>query len=98
MNAPTADEVEIRRGEYRYELFVGGRLASHVELRRTGDRVVMPHTFTQPSFRGHGLAERVVRAALDDLVAANERVVPSCWFVAEVIETHPEYRVLVAPP
>jgi predicted GNAT family acetyltransferase len=93
---PADDGVEIRRGEYRYELLVGGRLASHVELRPTGDRIVMPHTFTQPGFRGHGYAERVVRAALDDLVAAGERVVPSCWFVAEVIQ-RPEYRPLVEP-
>lgn len=89
--------IEIRRAADRYELTVDGELASHVELRRRSDVVVLPHTFTRPPFRGHGLAERVVRAALDDLAAEGVRIVPSCWFVADVVRANPEYEPLVAP-
>jgi predicted GNAT family acetyltransferase len=55
----------------------------------------MPHTFTVPEFRGRGLAAVVVQAALDDLLVESARLVPSCWFVAEFIDAHPTYRVLL---
>ena len=44
-----------------------------------------------------GLSHRVVRAALDDFLEEHVQVVPSCWFVAEVIEAHEAYRSLVEP-
>lgn len=90
------DPVGIRRGETRYELHVDGQLASYVELDRRGDVVVMPHTYTVPAHRGHGHAERVVRAALDDLLEQRSTIVPACWFVADVVRAEPRYSPLVA--
>lgn len=81
----------------RYELLIDGRLASYTEWFDDGNRVVMPHTVTVPAFRGRGLAAQVVRFALDDIAARQRLVVPTCWFVADVIEQHPEYQSLVAP-
>lgn len=80
----------------RYELHVGGRLASFTEVVPEGGRVVMPHTVTIPEFRGRGFAAIVVKAALDSIAEAGDTVVPSCWFVAEFIDAHPEYQPLVA--
>lgn len=89
-------DVEIRRhdGLDRYELYVDGQLASFAEAHDDGTRVTMPHTVTAAPFRGRGLAERVVRAALDDARAAGRTVVPTCWFVAGVIDANPEYHAL----
>lgn len=81
----------------RYELLIDGRLASYTEWFDDGDRVVMPHTVTIPAFRGQGLAAKVVCFALDDIATRNKLVVPTCWFVADVIDEHPEYQPLVAP-
>ena len=81
----------------RYELHLDGQLASFADFRREGDTVVMPHTVTLPAYRGQGLAAQVVRAALDDFLEEHVQVVPSCWFVAEVIEAHEAYRSLVEP-
>jgi len=36
-----------------------------------------------------------VRAALDTLAADGERVLPTCWFVAEFIEANPQYGHLL---
>jgi predicted GNAT family acetyltransferase len=80
----------------RYELHLGGRLASYTEYERHGDVVVMPHTYTMPEFRDRGLADVVVQSALDGLVADGTKIVPLCWFVAEFIDAHPEYRDAVA--
>jgi predicted GNAT family acetyltransferase len=90
-----SDAFEIRRGDARYELYVDGELASYVDLLRRDGVVVLPHTYTVPAFRGNGLAERVVHAALDDLLADGASIVPSCWFVADVVRAEPRYRPLV---
>ena len=80
----------------RYELRVDEAIASYADFDDDGERVVMPHTVTQPAFRGQGLAAQVVQFALDDIRASGRRVVPSCWFVAQFIDEHPEYRDLLA--
>ena len=91
------DEVEIRNNEDagRWELYVDGELGSVVAYRLAGDRIVFPHTETVRRLRGRGLAERVVRVALDDARAAGRQVVPACSFVAQFIDEHPEYLPLV---
>jgi predicted GNAT family acetyltransferase len=80
----------------RYELLIDDRLVGVADYRQAGDRVVLPHTEIDPSMRGRGLGDVLVRATLDDIRTTGRAVVPSCWFVAEFIDTHPEYRDLVA--
>jgi uncharacterized protein len=58
--------------------------------------VVMHHTHTDPAHRGRGAAAVVVGGALDDLRKRGLRVVPTCWYVAEFIDTHPGYRDMLA--
>ncbi len=80
----------------RYELFVDGELCGIADYRDTGAALVFPHTEIEPRRRGNGLGAVLVRAALDDVRRAGRTVVPACWFVAEFIDEHPEYRDLVA--
>jgi predicted GNAT family acetyltransferase len=80
----------------RYELFLDGELVGVADYRIVGDRVVMPHTEITPPLRGRGLGEILVGHALDDVRATGRTVVPSCWFVAEYIDAHPNYRDLLA--
>jgi predicted GNAT family acetyltransferase len=82
--------------QQRYEYVVDGEALAIAEYRRDGDTVVMHHTYTDPRYRGRGYAARVVAAALDDVRARGLQVVPQCWFVAEFVASHPEYRDLVA--
>lgn len=51
-------------------------------------------TYTPPQLRGRGLAEKVVRAALDYAKENNLKVLPSCSYVRVFIERHPEYKSL----
>jgi predicted GNAT family acetyltransferase len=46
--------------------------------------------------RGRGLGERLIQEALDDVRSRGQQVVPRCWFVAEFIDAHPEYKELRA--
>jgi predicted GNAT family acetyltransferase len=80
----------------RYELFLDGQLVGVADYRIVGEQVVIPHTEITPPLRGRGLGEILVGHALDDVRATGRTVVPSCWFVADFIEAHPDYRDLLA--
>ena len=54
------------------------------------------HTFVPPEHRGHGIAGRLVRHALDHARDRGLSVVPSCPYVADFIRKNPEYQSLLA--
>jgi len=80
----------------RYELRVDGELIGIADYVVRDGRVVFPHTEILPTHRGRGLAALLVRYALDDVRRSGRSVVASCWYVADFIDEHPEYRDLVA--
>ena len=80
----------------RYELYVDGHSVAIADFHVEGDVVVMPHTVVDPAQRGRGLGEVLVAAALDDVRSAGRTVVPACWFVAQFLDTHPDYADLRA--
>ena len=83
-----------------YRLAADGATLSHADYRvrdAAGDTVyVFHHTYTEPVHRGQGLAERVVRYALDDARTRGVKVSATCWFVADFLRGHDEYADLVA--
>lgn len=78
----------------RYEAVVDGRLAGFAHYRMRPDGVAITHTEVLPEFEGHGIGARLARAALDDIRARGQRVIPLCPFVAAFIRRHPEYADL----
>lgn len=91
-------EHEIRRNDAdrRYELLVDGQVAGIADFHLDGGTVVLPHTVIDPSRRGQGLGAVLVQGALDDIRAAGRTVVPSCSYVREYIEEHPDQQDLLA--
>jgi predicted GNAT family acetyltransferase len=80
----------------RYRLLVDGEDAGFAEFVNRGDDVELPHTVIDPSRRGQGLAGVLIRAALDDIVDSDRKVIPSCSYVAAYIGDHPEHQGAVA--
>jgi predicted GNAT family acetyltransferase len=80
----------------RYEYLVDGRRLGVAAYRLSGDTVEMHHTEVDPGHRGQGIAAVLVAGALDDVRARGLRVVPTCWYVAQFVDEHPEYRDLLA--
>jgi predicted GNAT family acetyltransferase len=80
----------------RYELLVDGELVGVADYHIDGSRWTFPHTAITPSRRGQGLGAELVQAALDDVRRSGGTVVPLCWYVAEFIDTHPDYGDLLA--
>lgn len=91
-------DLEVRKAEdrSRYELVEDGSVIGFADYRDQGDVVELPHTVIEPRRRGEGLGAVLVRGALDDLRPSGRRVLPTCWYVAEFIDAHPEYADLVA--
>lgn len=67
------------------------------EYGPAGDRTLdFWHTYVPPELRGKGIAEELVRQALDDVRQRGYKVVPSCWYVRLYIDRHAQYQDLVA--
>jgi len=91
-------ELTVRKAEdrSRYELVEGEAVVGVAEYDVQGDTIVFPHTAIDPTRRGRGFGAVLVRAVLDDVRPTGQTVVPTCWFVREFIEVHPEYADLLA--
>jgi predicted GNAT family acetyltransferase len=91
-------QTEVRNNPQRsrYELFVDGELTGVADYAVAGQSVVMPHTEITAGRRGEGLGAVLVQAALEDVRRQGKSVVPHCWYVAEFIGRHPEFRDLLA--
>jgi len=82
--------------EYRqFTAVVEGR-TSFLQYGERGERLLeYRSTFVPPEVRGRGIATKLVKHALDYARTKGFRVIPTCWFVASVIDKNPEYAVLV---
>lgn len=96
MSEPEANAIEVRHnfGMNRFEVMMDEKL-SVVDYVRHDREIVMTHTFVPPELRGRGIAEKLVRAALDFVATERLKVVPACSYVARFITLHPEYRPLL---
>jgi predicted GNAT family acetyltransferase len=52
-------------------------------------------TYTPPNLRGRGLAEKVVRSAMEFAKENHLYIIPSCSYVAVYLQRHPEYNHLI---
>jgi predicted GNAT family acetyltransferase len=59
-------------------------------------RMIMTHTYVPPELRGRGIAEKLVRAALEHARTEGLRVVPACSYVDAFIRRHSEFQSLLA--
>ena len=82
----------------RYVLRVNGDIASVLDYRELGDSVAFTRAFTNPPYRGSGLAGELVEFAVDDVEAnGGRRIVPSCWYVGDWFGRHPDRAGLIDP-
>jgi uncharacterized protein len=93
MSAPTVIDLP---DDHRFEARdAEGTVLGVAEYRRRPGVVVFTHTEVDPRQEGHGVGSALVRAALDAVRAAGDRVEPQCPFVRAFVEEHPDYADLV---
>lgn len=89
-------DIEHDEDRSRYLGRIDGEVASSLDYADDGAVVSMVRTFTNPRFRGRGLAAEITEHAVDEAEASGRRVRAMCWYVAEWFESHPDRRHLLA--
>jgi predicted GNAT family acetyltransferase len=80
----------------RFVVYLPDGLEAELTYSRGGGRLVADHTYVPPSFRGHGLAEKLVNALIAEVRASGDRILPLCSYVAAQFRRHPEWADLRA--
>ncbi|UCR89851.1 GNAT family N-acetyltransferase [Mycetocola spongiae] len=84
-------------GRGRYTLHTGGVLAATLAYTVRENTVFFTYSFTDPAYRGRGLAARLVEFATADVAAdPARRIVPTCGYVRGWFAEHPEHAGLLA--
>jgi uncharacterized protein len=75
----------------RYVMRIGDDLVGVLDYAVNGDAIALTRAYTQPPHRGHGYAAELVEYAVNDIEASStRRIVPSCWYVSDWFQAHPE--------
>lgn len=81
----------------RYVLRVNGAIASVLEYAENSGGISFHHTVTVPTQRNRGYAAELVAFAVEDVESREAGPIrPSCWFVAEWFDRHPEKAALLS--
>ncbi|MDX1994496.1 MAG: GNAT family N-acetyltransferase [bacterium] len=75
----------------RFEVVLGDEVAM-VQYYRDGDIIAYTHTEVPTGYEGQGIAEKMVKVALDYARENQLMVAPFCPFVAAYVKRHPEYQ------
>jgi predicted GNAT family acetyltransferase len=95
MRASATPEVRHDVAANRFVLDIGSARAV-LEYRQLGDqKLEYYHTFVPPAFRGRGLAAKLVEQGLRYAADHDYAVVPTCSYVAAIIERRPEFKHLL---
>jgi uncharacterized protein len=80
-----------------YEAVIDGEVIGIVGYNDAHERRVLTHTAVDPGYRHQGLAQRLIRYALDDIRTHHRTVTIICPIVTDFIREHPEYADLIDP-
>lgn len=80
----------------RYSLVIGGAEAYLTYERPADGRLHITHTIVPDAIGGRGLGKRLVARALEDAIAAGDRVSSSCWFATALIGKSPAWTAQMA--
>jgi uncharacterized protein len=75
---------EIRQAEGEFFIDHEGKRVAELTYHRSGQDIVVTHTWVDPRRRGQGDAKRLVDAVVAYARAQKTRIVPLCSYVAKV--------------
>lgn len=91
----TKEEFKVNEAEKQFELHVAGKMA-FLEYIREGEKIFMTHTEAPDELRGTGAAGKLVERSLQCSKDNGLTVVPSCSYVADYINKHPEWNDILS--
>jgi uncharacterized protein len=93
----TGAQTTVSTADGKYTIAVDGQTVGLAAVADRGNQRVFYHTEVEERFGGRGLANIVVREALEATRADGQRVVAVCPMVAAFIKKHPEFGDLTDP-
>jgi len=90
--------MDVRRNEsrHRFEVETDGGIAVLEYSEPRPGVLDLLHTAVPRTARGAGVADALVRTALEFARDHGQKIIPACPYVASWLGRHPEYRELVA--
>ena len=88
-------DVADARDRERYELSIDGEIVGYTAYRARPGLIAFVHTEVNERLQGRGLADRLIRFALEDARTRGLAVLPFCPFVKGFIERNREFEALV---
>ncbi|CAI5676365.1 unnamed protein product [Oreochromis niloticus] len=90
-------KVEHDRRNQRFTVTAGSSTADNecavLKYRFTGEKEVdLMSTFVPETYRGHGVAALLSRAALDFVVEENLKAHVSCWYIKKYMKEQPQQK------
>ncbi|ALV22609.1 MULTISPECIES: GNAT family N-acetyltransferase [Carnobacterium] len=68
-----------------------GKMLAEVTYVPSGeDKVILDHTFVDPSLRGQGIAAQLVDRVVEEMRNENKKIVPLCPYAKTLFERKPE--------
>ena len=87
----------VNRGDNRYEILVGGRIAGFAEYLDRDTRRIFYHTEIHPEFQGQGLSSTLIERAVTDTRDSGRRIVAVCPAVASWLKKHDQFADVTDP-
>ena len=90
--------MEFEKSENRfYKNNEEGKMIAEVTYVPAGDtKVILDHTFVDPSLRGQGIAGQLVKRVVDEMRVEGKKIVPLCPFAKAEFDRKPEYEDIEA--
>lgn len=88
-------EVIHNESENAFEVWIDG-YRSKLDYIHEGKNFVITHVGVHPTFRGQGVAGKIVEAGLEYARQNSLRVIPMCSYAAAFIRRHPQYMELTS--
>ncbi|MEG0299747.1 MAG: GNAT family N-acetyltransferase, partial [Aurantimicrobium sp.] len=84
--------MEFEKSENRfYKNNEEGKMIAEVTYVPAGDtKVILDHTFVDPSLRGQGIAGQLVKRVVDEMRVEGKKIVPLCPFAKAEFDRKPE--------
>lgn len=75
----------------RFEAKVGDKVAM-VQYSIADENIIFTHTEVPVEFKGHGIANKMAKVALDWAVSEGYKIQPVCPFIKSYVQRHEEYH------
>ena len=86
---------EVRRTDEQFLIRLAKGKYAYLEYHVSADALYIDSTFVPEEYRGRGLADTLMKAAIEHAKDNKLKIVPVCSYAELFFERHPEYQNLL---